>query len=106
MLFEKVEKEKIEATNQTVETEINQTKPQSEKPEHPAKNVIGNVANILGTAALLIGGVGAAILGLEAIIGFMGLSYLLTVLILVGSGMIMNFIGSKMITQPWLTQAQ
>ena len=107
-MFKKLNKEEIYRQNQGIDEEINGYKPETKekKEEHPVKNIIGNLAGIGGTVATLIGSIGAAVLALNYIIGAFGLSALLTIVLLVGLGLALNFIGSKMITNPCIPTLQ
>ena len=101
-MFGKVNKEEIDNNNNAINEEMRSTKPHvEEKKEHPAKNAIGNVLSITGTLSAVIAGVGAAVLALNYIVGALGLSAVLTVLILAGAALACQYAGNQMITNSW-----
>ena len=105
-MFGKVNKEQIETKNDSLEKEMHSTKPDAtQKKTNGPSNAIGNVLGLTGSAAIIIAGVGAASLALNALVTFFGLSSLVTVLILIAIGLVFQFGSTKLITDPWVQTA-
>jgi hypothetical protein len=113
-LFGKIDENQLNKENQQaeaiLEAEFKEIKPDSQeeakKEDSPITNVVGNVLSITGQAALLIGGMGAAMLAFNYILVTFGLSAIVTILVLMAIGFALSYFAPKLITKSWLIQPQ
>lgn len=104
-MFNKINKKAVDKNNSKVNEEINSHKPGVETPKvsktDRARDISGNLLAIAGNLSLVIAGIGAATILLEALVSFIGINALITITLLAGLGIAAMFAGSKLAINIW-----
>lgn len=95
-MFDKIDKDKVNETNNKVNHEMNSPKPGSEMNKENVKKVAGRVLSDLGLLGMVTGIVGACTFALGSIVSYTGLHMLVIILLMAAGGFGLTILGKKL----------